>query len=212
MKSLRIVIIDDHPVFRFGLKTLLSTRPEFEVVGEATDGSEALAIVEETSPDVVLMDIAMPETNGIEATKQIHAEHPEIGILIVTMVDDFSLFAALRAGARGYLLKGSEGEETINAIKVVANGDLFFSSQIGDRLLEHLIANPSPVEEVFPVLSPRDHQVLKLMAQGLTNDAIAERLSLSPKTIRNLVSGIFSKLGVKDRSEAIVLAREKNLF
>lgn len=211
MTGLKIVIVDDHPVFRFGIRALLESEPDLVVVGEASDGEEAVKLASELRPDVVLMDITMPGVNGIEATRRIVEAHPEIGVLIVTMVDDASIFAALRVGAQGYLLKGAEGEETLRAIRAVANGEMIFSESIGDRLRQFFAEAPSPASAVFPDLTPREHEVLGLIAQGLTNNAIAGRLGLSPKTIRNQVSEVYSKLGVSDRAEAIVRAREAGL-
>lgn len=211
MTELRIVIVDDHPVFRFGIRALLESEPDLVVVGEASDGEGAVRLASDLNPDVVLMDITMPGLNGIEATRQIARSHPEIGVLIVTMVDDASLFAALRVGARGYLLKGAEGEETLRAIRAVANGEMIFSEPIGERLRQFFAETPSPASAVFPELTPREHEVLGLIAKGLTNNAIAGRLGLSPKTIRNQVSEVYSKLGVSDRSQAIVKAREAGL-
>ncbi len=212
MKPIRLLIADDHPVFRYGLKALLETEESLEVVGEASGGNEAVKLAKELNPDVVLMDISMPGLNGIEATRRILADNPEIGILMVTMVDDSSLFTSLRAGARGYLLKGAEGDETLRAIRAVANGEAIFSPAIADRLIRYFgNASRSSAEKVFPELTNREHEILALLAKGLTNNAIAERLSLSPKTVRNQVSTVFSKLQVSDRSEAIVRAREAGL-
>jgi DNA-binding NarL/FixJ family response regulator len=211
MKVIRLLIADDHPVFRYGLKALLETEPGFEIVGEASNGEEAVKLAREVQPDVILMDITMPGLNGIEATRQILGDNPEIGILMVTMVDDASLFASLRAGARGYLLKGSEGEETLRAIRAVAHGEAIFSPTIANRLIGYFTHSSSPEKEIFPELTPREHEILSLIALGLTNNAIAERLSLSPKTVRNQVSTIFSKLDVSNRAEAIVQAREAGL-
>ncbi len=209
---IRILIADDHPVFRFGLKALLETEDDLDVVGEATTGTEAAALVAELAPDVVLMDLNMPEGNGLAATRQILADHPETGILVLTMFDDDSVFAAMRAGARGYILKGAEGEETLRAIRAVANGEAIFSPAVARRMMDYLARPPATDPDVpFPELTARERDVLTLMAQGLTNTAIAERLVLSPKTIRNHVSHIFSKLQVADRAEAIIRAREAGL-
>jgi len=211
MNTIRLLIADDHPVFRYGLKALLESEPGFEIVGEASNGEEAVKLARELQPDVILMDITMPGLNGIEATSQVLAESPDLGILMVTMVDDASMFAAMRAGARGYLLKGSEGDETIRAIHTVASGGAIFSPSIADRLISYFVHSSSPGSEVFPELTAREFEILSLMAKGLTNNAIAERLFLSPKTVRNQVSTIFSKLNVADRGGAIVVAREAGL-
>ncbi len=206
--TIRVLIADDHPVFRFGMKALLSTEADMKIIGEASDGRETVKLATELKPDVILMDINMPEVNGIEATRQIVRGHPEIAVLIVTMLDDDSLFSAMRAGARGYLLKGAEGAETLRAIRAAAAGEAIFSPRVAERLI-HYFDNPSakPPADPFPDLTPRERDVIDLIAQGLTNHAISERLVLSPKTVRNLVSTIFSKLQVASRGEAIVKAR-----
>lgn len=210
MAPIRILIADDHPVFRFGLAALLATQPDLEVVGEAMDGTEAIALAGSLAPDLVLMDIKMPEVNGIEATRRILQRNPQIGILILTMFEDDSVFAAVRAGARGYILKGAEGEETLRAIRAAAHGEAIFSPAIAQRLTRFLAQAPAaPLP--FPELTGREREILTFMAQGLTNNAIAERLSLSPKTVRNLVSLVFSKLEVTDRGQAMLKAREAGL-
>lgn len=211
MTPLRLLIVDDHPVFRFGLRALLESEGEFEVVAEASTGEQAVRLAKEHRPDVVLMDITMPEMNGIEATRRILETNPETGVLIVTMVDDASIFAALRAGARGYLLKGAEGEETLRAIRAVARGEMILSEPIAERVQQFFSGTPEQALSNFPELTPREQEVLSLIAKGLTNNAIASRLGLSPKTVRNQVSEIYSKLGVSDRAEAIVRAREAGL-
>lgn len=208
---LRLLIVDDHPVFRFGLKALLEEEPDFEVVAEASSGEEAIRLARELDPDVVLMDITMARMNGIEATREIVRENASAGVLIVTMVEDSSIFAALRAGARGYILKGAEAMETLRAIRAVANGEMIFSQAIGERVSRFFSDTPGLEASQFPELTPRQQDVLLLIAKGLTNNAIANRLGLSPKTIRNQVSEIYGKLGVSDRSEAIVVAREAGL-
>ncbi len=207
--TIRVLIADDHPVFRFGMKALVSTEKDMEIIGEASDGREAVRLAAELKPNVVLMDINMPEVNGIEATRQIVRANSEIAILIVTMLDDDSLFSAMRAGARGYLLKGAEGDETLRSIRAAAAGESIFSPRMAERLI-HYFATPSvrPPADHFPELTPREREILGLIAQGLTNSAIAERLVLSPKTVRNQVSTIFSKLQVASRGEAIAKARD----
>jgi len=212
MNPIRILIADDHPVFRFGLRALLQTEPDIEIVGEATTGQEAIDLAAQLGPDIILMDLNMPDVNGIEATRRILKNDPDGGILVITMFDDDSVFAAMRAGARGYLLKGAEGEETLRAIRAVATGQAIFSPAIAERVMQFFAQSPSAEPEpAFPELTPREREVLALLAQGLTNSAIAQRLVLSPKTVRNHVSNIFSKLQVADRAEAIIRAREAGL-
>jgi len=213
MESIRVVIADDHPVFRYGLRALLRAEPGIEVVGEATTGAEAITLATTLEPDILLMDLSMPDVNGIEATRQIAQAAPQVGILVVTMVDDDdSVFAAMRAGARGYLLKGAEGEETVRAIHAVSHGEAIFSPAIARRLMQFFGA-PPPVAtpQPFPELTEREHELLHLIAQGYTNSAIAEQLVISPKTVRNHVSHIFAKLQVAGRAEAIIRARDSGL-
>ncbi len=212
MEPLRIMIADDHPVFRFGLRALLQAEDGLKVIGEATTGEEAIALATTLRPDVVLMDINMPGVNGIEATRRILDVVPESGVLIITMFeDDASVFAAMRAGARGYLLKGAAGDETIRAIRAVSEGEAIFSPAVARRVIQYFQAPPISKPQAFPELTDREHEVLQLIAQGLTNAAIAERLTVSPKTARNHVSNIFSKLQVAGRAEAIIRARDAGL-
>ena len=217
MSRIRVLIADDHPVFRYGLRALLLAEAAMaEVVGEATTGEEAVALAAQCQPDVILMDINLPELNGIEATRRITAATPRVGILMLTMFDDDdSVFAAMRAGARGYLLKGAEGDEAIRAITAVSNGEAIFSPTIANRLIGFFGApqkrRPPEPAPLFPELTDREREVLTLIAQGYSNPAIAERLVLSPKTVRNHVSVIFSKLQVAGRAEAIILARDEGL-
>ena len=213
MDPIRILIADDHPVFRFGLRALLNAEPSTEVVGEATSGDEAIALAASLLPDVIVMDLNMPGVNGIEASRRILAATPHIGILVVTMFeDDDSVFAAMRAGARGYLLKGAEGDETVRAIHAISWGEAIFSPAIARRLMQYFGAPPPAAPaQVFPELTDREREVLNLIAQGYTNSAIAEHLVLSPKTVRNHVSNIFSKLQVAGRGEAIVRARDAGM-
>jgi DNA-binding NarL/FixJ family response regulator len=211
--TLSILIADDHPVFRNGLRGLLNAMPDMEVVGEATTGEDAVARAMDLQPDLILMDIKMPGTNGIEASRRILQNSPHIGILILTMFeDDNSVFAAMRAGARGYVLKDTDEEEIVRAIRVVGKGEAIFSPAIARRLME-FFASPAPTRSplMFPELSEREHEILALIAQGCKNPEIAQRLVLSPKTIRNHVSNIFSKLQVADRAEAIIRARDAGL-
>jgi DNA-binding NarL/FixJ family response regulator len=217
MDHIRILIADDHPVFRYGLRILLQeesqVKPLFEVIGEATTGQEAIDQVIAHKPDVVLMDLNMPGLNGIEATRRILAIAPQTKILVLTMFDDDdSVFAAMRAGACGYILKGAEGDETIRAIHAVSNGEAIFSPTIAQRLMQYFgEPRPAPSTQAFPQLTEREHEVLALIAQGYTNAAIAQRLVISPKTVRNHVSVIFSKLQVAGRAEAIARARDAGL-
>lgn len=212
MKKIRVLIVDDHPVFRFGLRSLISSIAEMDVIGEATSGESAIEQAASLQPDIILMDINMPGLNGIEATRQILATQPEIGILVITMFDDDSVFDAMQAGARGYLLKGADPEETIRAIYSVANGAAIFSPKVAERLITYFGKNKdTTASETFPELTEREREILELIAQGLTNPAIAEKLVLSPKTVRNHVSNIFSKLQVSDRAQAIVKARQAGM-
>lgn len=210
--TITVLIADDHPVFRFGMRALLEAEEGFEVAGEAQTGAEALTLTAELKPAVVLMDINMPDMNGIEATREIASQGSDTAVLILTMFDDDTVFSAMRAGARGYLLKGAEGEETLNAIRMVAGGGVIFSPGIAERMMGYFAAGP-PAEmiEPFPDLTPREREILELIAAGYTNNAIAEKLVLSPKTIRNQASIIFSKLQVASRVEAILKARDAGL-
>jgi DNA-binding NarL/FixJ family response regulator len=209
---IRIVIADDHPVFRFGLRALLGTEVGFQVVGEAATGEEAIALAGSLQPDVILMDLNMPGMNGIEATRQISRTNPHVAILVITMLDNDSVFTAMRNGARGYLLKGADEDETLRAIRAVANGEAIFSPSTAERLMQYFASvQATERSPAFPELTEREHDILAMVSQGYTNLAIAERLYLSPKTVRNHVSNIFSKLQVTDRGQAIVRAREAGL-
>jgi DNA-binding NarL/FixJ family response regulator len=210
MERIRILIADDHPVFRFGLRALLNAIPDTEVVGEVTSGDEVVALATSLRPDVILMDINMPGVNGIEATRRIREADLGTHILIVTMLEDDSVFSAIRAGAHGYVIKGAEPAEVLRAIRSVAGGEAIFSPGIAERLM-HYFATPPAATQVFPDLTEREREVLGLIAQGLTNSAIAERLVLSPKTVRNYITEIFSKLQVADRAQAIIRARDAGL-
>lgn len=214
--SICVLVADDHPIFRFGMRAILGAEPDMELVGEATDGEQAVARAFELRPDVVLMDLNMPVMNGIDATRRIIEGVPSTGILVLTMFeDDDSVFAAMRAGARGYLLKGTDGAETLKAIRSIAGGEAIFGPGIAQRLMSYF-AQPgqepgAKADHAFPQLTEREHELLELIARGYTNTAIADRLYLSPKTVRNYVSAIFAKLQVTDRAQAIVRAREAGL-
>jgi DNA-binding NarL/FixJ family response regulator len=211
--TIDILIADDHPMFRFGLRARLSAEPGLRVVGEAATGEETVARASELQPDVVLMDLQMPGMNGIDATRRLRDTCPSVAVLVVTMFDDDSIFTAMQAGARGYLLKGSDAEETIRAIHAVANGEAIFSPSVARRVLQYLgtPAAHAPAPPAFPELTDRERDVLILLANGYTNLVIADRLSLSPKTVRNYVSTIFSKLQVADRAAAMFAARAAGL-
>ena len=213
MDLIRILIADDHPHFRDGLRALLLSAPDFEVVGEAADGEQAISLAAELQPDVILMDLNMPGVGGIEATRRILLSSPHIAILVISMFeDDDSVFAALQAGARGYLLKGALKAEILRSIRAVCSGEAIFGASIAKRLMQYFSGpRPSAPAEAFPDLTEREHEILELIAQHQTNPEIAKRLYLSPKTVRNHVSNIFTKLQVSDRAQAIVRAREAGL-
>ncbi|MDP9350213.1 MAG: response regulator transcription factor [Chloroflexota bacterium] len=207
---LRILVVDDNPDFRQGLCGLLLSQPDTEVVGEATTGEQAVDMAARLQPDVVLMDLKMPGINGIEATRRIALTSPHIGILVVTMYeDDDSVFAAMRAGARGYLLKGAPKIETLRAVRAVASGEAIFSPAIARRLVGFFAA--ARPAAALPELTDREREVLALIARGRTNQEIAADLFLSLKTVRNHVTNIFSKLQVVDRAQAVLRAREAGL-
>jgi DNA-binding NarL/FixJ family response regulator len=206
-EPLTVVIADDHQLFRDGLKALIASMPEAELVGEARTGEEAIALAESSQPDVLVMDLRMPDVDGIEATRHIVGRSPNIAVLVVTMLDDdASVFAAMKAGARGYLLKGSEREEVMRAIQAVGRGEAIFSPAVARRLMDYFARLRPEPRTVFPELSEREREILELVADGLKNAQIAITLSLSPKTVRNHVSNILSKLQVADRTQATVLA------
>lgn len=206
---IKVVLADDHPVVVAGLRALLGSLPGFEVVGEASDGESVVREVQLSRPDVVLMDVRMPGTDGLEATRRIRATAPDTGVLVLTMLeDDETVFAAMRAGARGYLLKGAGQDELERALRGVVAGEAIFGPGVAARMLQHFTEGRA---EPFPQLTDREREILDLVAAGLRNHAIAERLGLSPKTVANHISSIFAKLRVTDRSEAIVRAREQGL-
>lgn len=212
-ESIRVLVADDHTLFRDGLRALFASLPEYELVGEAASGEEAIALAEDLQPDVVLMDIQMPGVNGIEATRQILKTSPHIGVVVVTMFeDDDSVFAAMRAGARGYVLKGADQSQMLRAIQAVARGEALFGTAVAERLMNFFATPPGDVPPpVFPELTDREREVLGLIAQGYSNPDIAARLVLSPKTVRNHISNIFSKLQVADRAQAIIRARDAGM-
>ncbi|HET9908162.1 MAG TPA: response regulator transcription factor [Anaerolineales bacterium] len=212
--SIKVLIADDHVFYREGVRALLSNSPDITVVDEASNGDEAITKANELKPSVILMDIKMPGTNGIEATRRITQAEPTIGILVITMFDDDdSVFAAMRAGARGYLLKDADKDELVRAIVAVERGEAIFSPAIAQRMIQYFSAAPSmssgrkPSGE-FSELTERELEILNLIARGDNNNTIANKLSLSIKTVQNYVSSILTKLQVADRAQAIVRARE----
>lgn len=213
MEPIHVLIADDHRLYREGVRKMLSVAPDIEIVGEAVSGEEAIAQALLLQPDVILMDLKMPGVNGIEATRRILYASPRIGVLVLTMFEtDETVFAAMRAGARGYLLKDVDQEDVIRAVKAVSRGDAIFSPAIAERLIHYFAAlRPAAADLAFPELTDREREILHLIAQGHNNSEIAERLLLRTKTVQNHVSNIFSKLQVADRAQAIVRARDAGL-
>lgn len=211
-EPIRILIADDHAGFRSGLAALVGTQPGLAVAGEATTGEEAVVRALELQPDVVLMDLNMPDLDGIAATRRIIDSSPHIAVLVLTMADnDAAVFDALRAGARGYLLKGADRAELARAIRAVASGEAIFGPDTARRLVAFFASPQALPGPVFPELTDREREILELVARGMSNQQIVDRLVISPKTVRNHVSNIFSKLQVRDRAEAVVRAREAGL-
>lgn len=209
----RVVIADDHPMFRIGLRAVLNASPDVQVIGEAADGQELITLVETTEPDVVLTDLAMPGTDGTTATRQIHTHRPDLGILVLTMHDDDeTVFAALRAGALGYLLKGAEQEEIVHAIRAVASGHAVYGPAVARRIVNFYTGTQDRyAAQVFPELTARERQVLNLVAAGRGNHDIAQRLVLSEKTVRNNITAILTKLQVHDLASAVAKARDAGM-
>jgi DNA-binding NarL/FixJ family response regulator len=211
-EPIRILIADDHESFRTGLRALLASLPSIEVVGEAQTGEEAVAQASRLQPDVVVMDLNMPDVDGIAATREIVATSPHIAVLVVSMYeDDEQVFGALKAGARGYALKGARRTELVRAIRGVVAGEAIFGPAVARRLATFFARRPALEPNVFPELTDREREILDMIARGMSNTAITQRLVLSPKTVRNHVSNIFSKLQVADRAQAIVRAREAGM-
>ncbi len=213
MNQLTVLIADDHPLFRKGMRSLLESMPDIELIGEAESGQEAINMTTEHQPDLVLMDLQMPGGSGLSATREISKISPNVHILIVTLFqDDESIFTALRAGARGYILKDADEEEMMRAIRATGEGEAIFSPAIATRLMDYF-SNPQTIvpKELFPELTEREREILILIARGESNAAIADQLSISVKTVRNHVSNIYNKLQVADRAQAAIRAREAGL-
>ncbi len=211
--AITVLIADDHPLFREGMRGRLDRVTDVEVVGEAASGQEAVDLARELGPRVILMDIKMPGVNGIEATREILGTNQEIGVLVLTMFeDDDSVFAAMRAGAKGYLLKDSGGEGVVHAIRAVASGEAVFGPGVAERIIGFFSApRPAAPQRAFPELTEREEEVLSLVAQGKSNQEISRQLFVSLKTVRNYVSNILLKLQVADRAQAVIRAREAGM-
>ncbi|MEU5339510.1 MULTISPECIES: response regulator transcription factor [unclassified Streptomyces] len=208
-----VLVVDDHPIFRAGMTTVLDDLPGITVIGEASDGAQAIAAAARLLPHIVLMDLRMPGVGGLEATARITSVHPEVAVVVLTMdEDDASVFAALRAGACGYLLKEADGADVHRALLGAARGEAVFGPRIAQRVLAHF-ASPHAAQDTlpFPQLTDRERQILDLLSRGLDNTSIARRLSLSEKTIRNRVSDVLAKLRARTRAEAVALARDAGL-
>ncbi len=211
MSSTHILVADDHALFRDGLRALILAQDDLEWVGEAADGSEVIQKAAALQPHVILMDINMPTYSGIEATTRILQQQPETKIIMVTMLeDDASVFAALRVGARGYVLKGSNADEMLAVIRAVAQGQVLFGAAMAQRMLSFFQNAPTEAEALrpFPDLTERERELLDLIAAGFSNNDIAQKLVISPKTVSNHITNIFDKLKVADRAQAIIKARE----
>jgi len=217
MKPIRVLIADDHALFREGIHAILKPVHDIEIVGEAGTGEEAITLAYDLKPDVILMDIQMPDLNGVEATQRILKAQPSVGIIIVTMLDDDdSLFSAMRAGAHGYVLKGADKAEMLKSIRAVAEGEALFGPAVAARLLNFFHDNPSQLKNesmptLFPELTKREHEILACIARGDTNSEIAEQLTISLKTVRNHISSIFNKLQVTNRAQAAIRGRDAGL-
>jgi DNA-binding NarL/FixJ family response regulator len=213
LKPIRVLIADDHQLFRDGLNALLASAPEIDVIAEASNGEEAIRLASTHQPDLILMDLHMPGANGIEATRRIVQELPQVKVLMLTMFDDDrSVFSAMRAGARGYVLKGIKHDEMLRAVRAVASGEAIFSPGIASRMIDFFSSmRPPQPQHLFPELTDRERDVLQLLARNYPNAAIADELVLTPKTVRNYVSSILNKLQAADRAEAGERARQAGI-
>jgi len=209
--TLRVLVVDDHPLFRTALCAMIDATEGMEVAGSAADGLSAVADAGRLEPDVVLMDLNLPDLDGVEATRRIVQAAPHTGVLMLTMFEnEAAVFAAMRAGARGYLLKGARNEQILRAVRVIGDGEAIFSPAIATRVLS-LLGTATPRDESFPRLTLREKEIMQLIAQGMGNASIADQLVLSQKTVRNHVSHIFRKLRVTDRAQAIAKAKEAGI-
>jgi DNA-binding NarL/FixJ family response regulator len=210
---IRVLVADDHRLFRDGLRALLNTAPDLELVGEAGDGEEVVAQAAVLQPDVILMDLQLPGINGVEATRRILQSQPRVNVLVLTMFEDTdTVLAAMRAGARGYILKDTDEEALLRSVRAVASGEALFGPGVAERLMRYLAeATPSAERAAFPELTDREREVLWLLAQGLSNQEVAGRMGISLKTARNHVSNILARLQVADRTEAVARARAAGL-
>jgi len=213
LEQLQILIVDDHPLFRKGMRALLGSTDDVAVIGEAATGAEAIEMAGALRPDLILMDLQMPAGGGLAATREITSRNPDARVLVVTLFEDNeSIFAALQAGARGYILKDADEDEILRAIRAVGQGEAIFSPAIASRLMDYFAAPPAPApEKPFPELTDRELEILTLIARGLSNATIAEELVISLKTVRNHVSNIYGKLQVADRAQAALRARDAGL-
>lgn len=212
-RQIRVLIVDDHTIVRSGLRLLLEDEPDIDVVGEAVNGREAQQLAASLRPDVILMDISMPEVDGVEATRHIKAHWPDINILVLTMhrTDDF-FFDVLRAGASGYVLKGAETEELINAVRIVGRGEVFLYPTMAQKLVQSYLDQGSREPDLEPLLSPREKEVLFLLVDGYSNKEIAEKLVVSASTVHTHRSNLMNKLGLSSRRELIQYARQSGLM
>lgn len=209
---IRLLVADDHPAFRRGLQFMLADTDDISIEGEAATGAQAVELANQLAPDVILMDLRMPDLDGIEATRRLSRNNPAPAIVVLTMFeDDDSVLAAMRAGARGYLLKGAEQDEIVRAIRAAAAGEAILGPQVAQRVIDHFTHSARSTTTAFPALTERERQVLELIAAGKGNASIAHELMINLKTVRNHVSNIFTKLQVSDRSAAIVRARQSGL-
>lgn len=209
----RVMIADDHPMFRFGLTAAIGAAPEIALIGEASSGSELVSMADKLNPDVVITDLAMPGTDGLSATRQIKARHPEVAVLVLTMHDDDeAVFGAMRAGARGYLLKGADSGDIVRAVLTVARGDAIYGTGVAQRIMDFFMqAHQDYATKVFPELTCREREILELVAGGRNNHEIARQLVLSEKTVRNHVASVLTKLQVSNRAAAVAKARDAGL-